>query len=256
MITQTIKSCLKPLFLLALVLSFYSCSKDDSSKDLATTLLGEEIKVGQGTARSFIVVNRKGDPEQIGFTFTASTLNDLPMHSAMFEIPVPKGNNTMVDHISFDFNAHGHEPPGIYDVPHFDIHFYNISKGERAAIKPNTKEMELLPSDEYIPVDYAPIPGGDPNMGKHWTDTTGTEFHGKPFDKTFIYGSYNGRFIFHEAMVALSYLQTKPNVTMAVKQQNKVQVGGYYPAAFSIRFDEEKQLYTVLMDNLQRRIAQ
>ena len=250
------RACLKPLFLLYLAFLLNGCSKDEHNEDRANTLNGEDIAVGEGTARSFIVLNSQGDPQQIGFTFTASTLTNLPMHSAMFEIPVPKGNNTMVDHISFDFNAHGHEPPGVYDVPHFDIHFYNISKAERAVIKQNTKEMELLPPAEYIPLDYAPIPGGDPNMGKHWTDTTGTEFHGKPFDKTFIYGSYNGRFIFHEAMVALSYLQTKPNITMAVKQQSKVQVGGYYPSSFSITFDEQKQLYTVSMDNLQRRIAQ
>lgn len=254
--TQAFRAFIMPLFLLPLLFLLNGCSKDESANDRATSLFGEDVTVGRGTARSFIIVNSVGDPEQIGFTFTASTLEDLPMHSAMFEIPVPKGNNTMVDHISFDFNAHGHEPPGVYDVPHFDIHFYNISKAERAAIKPNTKEMELLPSAEYVPQDYAPIPGGDPNMGKHWTDTTGTEFNGKPFDKTFIYGSYDGRFIFHEAMIALSYLQTKPNVTMAIKQQNKVQVGGYYPASFSIKFDEEKQLYTVSMDNLQRRIAQ
>lgn len=238
------------------VIALYGCSKDENTNDQARMLLGDEVTVGEGTARSFISLDSQGDPEQIGFTFTASTLENLPMHSAMFEIPVPKGNNTMVDHISFDFNAHGHEPPGVYDVPHFDIHFYNISKAERAVIQPNTAAMDLLPSAEYIPKDYAPIPGGDVNMGKHWTDTTGSEFHGKPFDKTFIYGSYNGMFIFHEAMVALSYLQTKQNVTMPVKQQAKVQVGGYYPAAFSISFDEAKQLYTISMDNLQRRIAQ
>jgi hypothetical protein len=247
---------LKGVLSIFFITALYGCSKDENTSDQTGMLLGEEITVGEGTARSFIAVDSKGDPQKIGFTFSASTLENLPMHSAMFEIAVPKGNNTMVDHISFDFNAHGHEPPGVYDVPHFDIHFYNISKAERAVIQPNTAAMDLLPSAEYIPRDYAPIPGGDINMGKHWTDTTGTEFHGKPFDKTFIYGSYNGMFIFHEAMVALSYLQTKPNVTMEVKQQSKVQVGGYYPSAFSITYDEAKQLYTVSMDNLQRRIAQ
>ncbi len=247
---------LQPLLLLIISILLNACSKDDNIQDQARTLLGEDIAVGKGTAQSFIIMNSNGDPERIGFTFTASTLQDLPMHGAMYEIPVPKGNNTMVDHISFDYNAHGHEPPGIYDVPHFDIHFYNISKAERAVIKSNTPEMELLPPPEYVPIDYAAIPGGDPNMGKHWTDTTGAEFHGKPFDKTFIYGSYNGMFIFHEAMVALSYLKTKPNISVPVKQQRKVQVGGYYPTNFSISFDESKQLYTVSMDALQRRIAQ
>ncbi len=244
------------LVFLACILLLSSCKKDENKASANATILGPETKVGTGIAQSFIKMNGQGDPEQIGFTFSAATLDSLPMHSAMFEIPVPKGNNTMVDHISFDYNAHGHEPPGVYDVPHFDIHFYNISKAERGSIIAGTKEMELLPAEIYIPKDYAPIPGGEANMGKHWTDTTGTEFQGKPFDKTFIYGSYNGMFIFHEAMVALSFLQTKPNVSASIKQQPKVQVGGYYPGKFSISFDEDKQLYTVSLDNLQRRIAQ
>ena len=247
---------LKMFFSAIVITAIFSCSKDENTSDQTALLLGKEIQVGNGKAQSFISVNSKGDPEKIGFTFSASTLENLPMHSAMFEIPVPEGNNTMVDHISFDFNAHGHEPPGVYDVPHFDIHFYNITKAERALIQPNTAAMELLPEAAYIPKDYVPIPGGDVNMGKHWTDTTGTEFHGQPFDKTFIYGSYNGMFIFHEAMVALSYLKTKPSVTIPVKQQAKVQVGGFYPSSFSITYDEARQLYTVSMDNLQLRLAQ
>lgn len=233
-----------------------SCTKDDDTNRGAQTIYGQEISVGSGKAQSFILTDERGDPQKIGFTFTAATLTNLPMHSAKFEIPVPKGNNTMVDHISFDFNAHGHEPPGIYDVPHFDIHFYNISKAERESISTTNPKIEILPPSEYIPLDYAPIPGGDPQMGKHWTDTTGHEFHGIAFDKTFIYGSYDGRFIFHEAMAALSYLQTKPNVTMDIKQQAKVQVGGYYPRKFSILYDEQKQVYTVSLDDLHVRLAQ
>ena len=33
---------------------------------------------------------------------------------------------------------------------------------------------------------------------------------GEPFTKTFIYGSYDGTFIFGEPMVAKAYLETKP----------------------------------------------
>ncbi|RYD93814.1 MAG: hypothetical protein EOP50_10530, partial [Sphingobacteriales bacterium] len=60
-------------------------------------------------------------------------------------------------------------------------------------------------------------------MGKHWADTTAVEFHGKKFEKTFIYGSYNGKFIFLEPMIALDYLKTKPNITLPISQAAKAQ---------------------------------
>jgi hypothetical protein len=255
--TNVFKNRLQEVIILATIfLTFPSCKKDDRKFGQPQTFYGKEVVVGSGTARSFIKTNESGNPQSIGFTFSALALSNLPMSSVAFLIPVPAENNTMVDHISFDFNAHGHEPSGIYDVPHFDVHFYNISQAEQENISNTSPEMEVLPPATYIPTDYVPIPGGDAKMGKHWTDSTGNEFHGVAFDKTFIYGSYNGQFIFHEAMVALSYLQTKPNATMEIKQQAKVQVGGYYPTKYSISYDEEKQNYTISLDGLQRRISQ
>lgn len=38
-----------------------------------------------------------------------------------------------VDHVDIDFNPNGHEG---YDIPHYDIHAYFISKAEQAAIYP------------------------------------------------------------------------------------------------------------------------
>ena len=54
---------------------------------------------------------------------------------------------------------------------------------------------------------------GFPRMGLHWADAAAPEFSGQPFVKTFIYGSYDGAFIFAEPMLTKAYLESKPVAT-------------------------------------------
>jgi hypothetical protein len=244
------KKSLKGICLLAaLVLFFDACKKDNTRFEEPTTTYGKTVDLGEGKAQSFVVKDANGIPQSIGFTFSEEALNSLPTTNQMTSIPAPEGNGTLVDHMSVDFNAHGHEPVGIYDVPHFDLHFYMIPEAEQMAIMPGA-EMEVLPATEYIPQDYIPFPSGDPMMGKHWGDKTAKEFNGSPFDYTFIYGSYNGKFIFHEAMVTLAFFKSKQNFTALVKQQTKVQREGYYPKTYSVSYDGVHKVYTVVLDQL------
>lgn len=244
-----IQAAILPFVLAGLV----SCKDDDSDQQNSSVVYGETVMVGNGKAQAFIKKDAAGNPENIGFNFTEEALNGLPNQNTEYNIPLPTDNKTLVNHISFDFTAHGHEPSGIYNVPHFDVHFYLIPKPEREAITNVGPEIDVLPAAEYFPKDYVPGPGGEPRMGKHWADTTAAEFKGKPFDQTYIYGSYNGKFIFHEPMIALSYLKSKPNVRITIKQQSKVQQAGFYPKSYSIHFDNQKKQYTITLDELTMR---
>jgi hypothetical protein len=248
-----IKSYKKPLkgivLLAAVILLLDSCKKDNNYASQPTIAYGEIVAVGSGKAQSFVTKDANGNPQSIGFNFSEEALTNLPSQNTMMMIPAPANNGTLVDHMSFDFNVHGHEPPGIYDVPHFDIHFYMISEKEQDAIVTGT-EMQILPGTDYIPKDYGPIPGGDPKMGKHWADLTAKEFNGQPFDHTFIFGSYNGKFIFHEAMVSLAFFQSKKNFTDMIKMQAQVQRDGYYPKTYGVTYDANKKLYTVMLDQM------
>jgi hypothetical protein len=244
------KKSLKGIYLLAaLALFLNACKKDDTSFQQPTASYGKTIALGDGKAQSFVVKDANGVPQSIGFTFSEEALNNLPTTNEMTSIPAPEDNGTQYDHMSVDFNAHGHEPAGIYDVPHFDLHFYMIGEAEQMAIMPGT-EMEVLPASEYIPEDYIPFPSGDPMMGKHWGDATAKEFNGSAFDYTYIYGSFNGKFIFHEAMVTLAFFKSKQNFTAIVKQQAKVQREGYYPKTYSVTYDAANKVYTVMLDQL------
>jgi hypothetical protein len=241
---------LKGIYLIAALAIFLdACKKDDTTFHQPTTTYGKTVSLNDGKAQSFVNKDANGIPTSIGFFFSEDALNNLPSTNTMTMIPAPEDNGTMVDHMSVDFNAHGHEPAGIYDVPHFDLHFYMIPEAEQHMIV-NGPEMELLPPAAYIPKDYADIPGGDVMMGKHWADLTSKEFHGQPFDRTFIYGSYNGQFIFHEAMVTLAFFKSKQSFTDQIKQQAKVQRDGYYPQTYTVSYDAANKVYAVILEQL------
>jgi hypothetical protein len=251
------KHSLKGLYLIAALAIFLTACKKESSMineessmvDQPNTTLGETVTLCHGKAQSFVTKDAKGNPERIGFTFSEEALSNLPAKDTMTPIPAPADNGTLVDHISVDWNTHGHEPVGIYDKPHFDIHFYWISEVEQNKIVVGP-EMEVLPSSDFIPTNYQAIPGGVPMMGKHWADVTGREFNGQPFDYTIIYGSYNGRFIFNEPMVTLAFFQSKKDFKADIKQPAKVQREGYYPKSYSVTYDAAKKMYTVSLDQL------
>jgi hypothetical protein len=155
------------------------------------------------------------------------------------------------DHISLDWNPVGHEPPGIYDLPHFDFHFYMISHTERESITPTDTQFvtkgTTLPAAEYIPQGYILPPGSTPvpEMGSHLLDPTSPELNGQVFTKTFIYGMYDARIIFVEPMITRAYILSKPNATEALKLPAKYQKSGYYPTSYSVKYDEQAKQYRI-----------
>lgn len=59
-------------------------------------------------------------------------------------------------------------------------------------------------------------------MGSHWVYEKTPELHGQPFTHTFIYGTYDGKVIFIEPMVAKSFLEQKPSVKAPIPQPSSV----------------------------------
>jgi Domain of unknown function (DUF5602) len=226
-----------------------SCDKNNDAGTPASLIsYGDTTNIGNGKAQSFIERNPAGQPLSAGFTMSEEALNGLPATDTVYTIHMPTDNNLLIKHISINLSSKGHPPLHIYGAPHFDVHFYMISEEEQDAIAIDTK-MEVLPPSDYIPKDYAPGPG-EPKMGKHWADTTSHEYHGADFDQTFIYGSYDGKFIFLEPMISLAYLRTQPNLDVSVKQAARVASTGYYPKKYAIRYDKEKKNYTIFLAEL------
>lgn len=258
---------------------------------------GEPEAFGDGEIRTFITLDSSGTPELVGIYFTEGMLASLPEapsdgawdvvdadgnvvipccgHEVVLDFP-QAAEATPFDHFVLNWNPMGHMPPGIYDTPHFDLHFYLISNDERTAIAPATADtMCYVPnapdSEETHPVPVScetfeeamlPLPetqmppgffaGGavEPAMGNHLADLGAPEFQGEPFTHTWIYGSYAGRLTFFEPMIATSFLEERLEETCSpIVLPDEMHEAGYYPSAYCMRYLADEAAYVVTLES-------
>ena len=253
------------LFPLLFAFIFTSCEKDtlvypepeevdlrfkpDKSKpEKANTFYGPAEQMGKGIVQAFAVMTHSGVPQAVGIRFSEKALDGLPQNMDEVTLRLPnKASGLYIDHIDFGWMPAGHQPPGVYNIPHFDIHFYYISELEKMQIT-DPALAEVLPPPNQWPYRYVPTPGFEPMMGKHWLNLDSNEGQGLRFDQTFIYGSYDGEFIFLEPMITLEYLEMKTSMEYAISQpQIYPESDFYYPTKYSINYDEIKKEYTVML---------
>ena len=230
----------------------------------AATYKGAPVHIGKGTARIVVHADKSGKPSSVAVVMTQGALMGLPTElnkktaegSWEFPLPMPKhAPKTGYTEVVIDWNPHGHPPPHVYTVPHFDFHFYGISAAAVDKISfTGPKDPATEVSDKaLIPPHYQVIPDTAINrMGVHAIDTTAPEFHGKPFTATFIYGYDKGQLIFLEPMVTRAYLLTKPNLTSPVKTPAHYSRSGYYPTSYSVRYDKHSKAYVLALGGLKR----
>jgi len=238
----------------------FSTSQDDVSLKKAgnlnnpvRTFYSSTIPIGNGIARAWVKENLNGEPVAVGLNLSEKALENLPLEQAeyTFILPKNKGKN-FYTLVGLDWNPQGHEPEHVYDLPHFDVHFYTIPDEERLAIPlVLPPAMDLAPAPQYIPDLYVETPGIVPQMGAHWVDVTSPEFQpGGVFTKTFIWGSYNGEFIFWEPMITRNYLLSKPDDLVKLRQPNAFQKDGYYATYYHVYYSTSPNQYTIALENL------
>lgn len=172
----TLKS-LTRIWGLVVALLLFGC---DSNNDDTGRFLGDEQDFGDGLVVSFVEAD-DGVPTAIGVMVDESVLTSLPQHMHEVDLTIMTTiAHAPYNHASFGWNPHGHEPPGVYDVPHFDLHFYLMTEVERDAITPADPQFAAkaakVPEARYIPAGYIQTPGGVPRMGAHWVDPASPEF--------------------------------------------------------------------------------
>jgi hypothetical protein len=254
---------------------------------------GPAIRLGAGRARAYVLVNeRAGDrPIEMGLALDERALDSLPLpgsghmgaHGEVHEniLEMPKKNGTPFQFVELDWNPGGHIPPGVYDVPHFDFHFYTISKAQRDSIDPalpgyDARANELAAADltpeHYglpLPPGTPPVAAAVPRMGVHLMDMRSPELQGllgnqagyRPFTTTFIHGSWAGRVIFFEPMITRAYIAAKRAETDAAKRDEVIPLpkprryspAGYYPDAYRIAWDAAAGEYRIALSGLQQR---
>lgn len=251
-------------------------------------LPGATASLGDGSVSSYADIDANEVPTAIGLAFSAPALATLPTehsdghrcfdadgngtidphtecsawHERVIPLPTPLSRRSDMPFkwVLLNWNRHGHMPPGVWDLPHFDVHFYlepieNIFALERGPCGPEHLRCDQfalatkpLPPN-YIPPDFVNVDAAAPAMGNHLIDPSAPEFHGHGFTRSWVYGAYAGRIIFYEEMLARAYLLSKPNACVPIKSPAAVAVAGYYPRCSCIRFDASADVYTVSLED-------
>lgn len=244
---------MKRIILLAVAIYAISGSWPSYAQDGIRTYPGERIPMGQGFIRSWVTMDSTGKPIALGFAFNKAVLSGLPDAHTEHMLALPF-EVAPFNHIVADWNPQGHIPPGVYDVPHFDFHFYMISPQARNEIVVNDENMPKFtkaPGAEFMPKDYIMAPGGENDrMGMHWVDPNSPEFHGQSFETTFIYGTYDGHMAFVEPMVAKAFLEAEKRSSAPIKQPQAYEREGYYPTRYAVRYDADRDRYYVALQDL------
>jgi hypothetical protein len=256
--------------------------------------LGGKIAFGKGSVSTYATFDDAGNPSAMGVMFDAAALNSPPPgvsdeHHCWdrngdgqiqkpdeceatheFVIPLPdkmaRRDDVPFKWVLLNWNPVGHIPPGIYDTPHFDIHFMMAPVAEIFSIYPGACGPEFvdcgqfamarkpLPAN-YVPAEFKDVEAVVPAMGNHMIDVTGPEFNGVPFTRSFIYGAYDGKVTFWEEMPTVKYLLSKPDSCDSIKSPEGVAESGYYPTKVCVGYNTDQDAYTVSMEDFQHRDA-
>ena len=261
----------------------------DAAPSHTIRLYGVPVRLGNGIVRTYVLVNTtdRAVPLEVGVALSEGALEGLPAatgaagHESMVVnlLALPVENPTPYRFVELDWNPAGHEPTAIYGVPHFDFHFYTVSRETRSSIVPAdpryAEAAASYPAAEFRPpfyLDAATAAGAPawavtvPQMGLHWFDVRAPELQAalgnpagyQPFTRTFIKGSWDGQFIFDEPMITRAWLLTKrvssreaaPEEIISVPTAARYAPPGYYPEAYRIAYDPRARDFLVGLTQL------
>lgn len=226
-----------------------------------TTYRSAPVAFGAGTAETWITLDVHGAPAEIGAAISEEAVAEFDMHDAHHDIALsvplpPQAGATGFEHVLLNWNHQGHTPKGVFDVPHLDVHFYLTDNAAREAIEPDDpaylEKAAREPAPDLMPGDFVPPPELEPipAMGVHWSDGTDPVFAGTPFTQVLIYGAWDGAVTFIEPMVTTGVLASKETIAAEVKQPERVAEAGFYPARYRIRYDAERGMHVVVLEDL------
>jgi hypothetical protein len=235
---------------------------DDNLK----TYYGTPQVFGDARVTTYVTVDRDRRPVALGIEIPAQAFRSLPAKAQelVFEFPREAGG-TPFRFMDMHWNPNGHQPDGIYTLPHFDFHFYLQSLSERNSIDPGPcngldcadyeRAVRAVPA-RYVPQNYRDVKAVEPRMGNHLIDPASGEFNHHPFTRTFLYGAYDGRITFFEPMLSLQYLQSQPNEYLDLKLPAAYAETGHYPTRYSVRYDPARGVYRISLERFVYHVAQ
>lgn len=287
----------------AMILLFCLCVAATGLAAEATTDYGEPTVFNGQQVRVFFAHNDT-DISALGVEVPAEMYLNAPMLPASdgkYDVPVDAGDPgkgvawhccgyeivlalpesavkmSAFRHVVLNWNPQGHVPPGIYNLPHTDFHFYFISNEERLSIGgardatemckvpdaspdqpplPNPQTCDQfqataaeLPPDQ-MPAGYVNMGATEPAMGNHLIDPASHEFHGQLFDHTFIYMTNKGRLTGMEPMISLDFLHNvQQPVRVPIAMPAAFPMAGLYPTEYVVENDRERGVFRVAYES-------
>lgn len=241
---------------------------------------GDPVEMGNGEAKTFVTVNSADMPMFVGVHFTTDALAGLGDEHNHFSLQFPGAvEQTPFQFVGMDWGPEGHGPPGVYDVPHFDMHFYLMPESEVNEIPavnfpPGQGDDDPytvpIPEDQFPP-NYAREHSVVPRMGEHLFDATAPELDGADFTNTFIWGHWESELIFYEPMITVEYLELLRRVgrvgggvdlfdtllsihghdTREISMPERFPEAGRYPTEYSVRYHGNDDAFTVSLVGFQ-----
>jgi hypothetical protein len=142
---------LQKIILLFTLLAILGCWDNKQAGISTGRSLAANSSVGNGTVSSYAEFDQNGAPRGIGIVFQVSALEGLPAapsdghhcfdrnkdgkvdqqteciasHEWIIPLPSEAARRPEIPFkwVGLNWNPHGHIPPGVYDLPHFDVHF-------------------------------------------------------------------------------------------------------------------------------------
>ncbi|NIM50080.1 MAG: hypothetical protein GTN62_07055 [Gemmatimonadales bacterium] len=264
------------------------------SSEATERVVGQSIELGNGTVSTYAEFDGGDLPTAIGVVYSSGALEGLPTEPSdqhhcfdrdgdgrvevdsecipthEFVIPLPdavsKRSDVPFKWALFNWNPAGHIPPGIYDVPHFDVHFYMVPIASVFALEDGPCGLEFIRCDQhelakkplppnYMSPDFQDVDAVVPAMGNHLIDVTGPEFAGEEWKRSWIFGVYDGEVIFYEEMLTRAFMLSLPNACYPIKSPPAVGRSGFYPTKSCIRHDPETGEHTVSIEGFEFREA-
>jgi hypothetical protein len=202
-------------------------------------------------ATPIVQLDAKKQPTMIALAIPGALVNSLPKKRS--EAVYPMKDAGLVQTANLQWHPVGHEPDKVYDVPHFDVHFYTITEPVRQTIVPGAAAGSVMPAKEILPPDSMLAPGFVPGMGMHNIAKAAPEFNGSKFTISPIIGYWNGDLAFFEVMFTKDWLQLKRGMVGTFPQPASVKQHGAYPTKYSVQYDKVKDVYQIaLTDFIQR----
>lgn len=255
-------------------------------------LYGAGAVLGEVMVRAFAQIEEDGTPYALGIRLPYSDLASLPTEAADGYRCLDLNNDDAI-HVAeecvgghervlflprewedrvdspfrwalFNWNPMGHGPPGIWDVPHFDFHFFIQSLADRSRIRigrcamlVDCEDLELgrleVPAMN-LPEGYEDRGVVEFGMGNHLIDP---RTFGTPAERpthTLIYGAWAGRVSFLEPMITRAFLErvrtgVEPSGCHEIPQPASVQEPGYYPTVYCVRHRSSRSAFEVSIES-------